>query len=48
MNLCNWSNFNKNIKFIEAKINKMKDNRTFPLLSIVDNPELQKECTNLL
>ena len=44
MNLCNWSNFNKNIKFIEAKINKNeKIIEPFPLLSIIDNPELQKK-----
>ena len=43
MTICDWTNFNQNIKIIEESINNNENIiEPFPLLSINDNPKLQK------
>ena len=43
MTICDWTNFNQNIKVIEESIiNNENIIEPFPLLSINDNPKLQK------
>jgi predicted O-linked N-acetylglucosamine transferase (SPINDLY family) len=48
MHLCNWSNISSLQKNLPQKIaNKLTVIEPFPLLSIIDNPELQLKCAEI-